>query len=310
MKRERSGISLLLGFLLGLSMLISFVHGKAATANQQKYQPGAQTSQASQENRSGLATLSPEEIITAITPLAQSRSIEKLVEKLQGIPASLARSIIQGLIHGELLPRNLLLQVIYGLSLQYPEADRSALLDMLFLVPQWDEGIPLLIVAAYSSYPQIIKSLIRWADTKIKNKAPQSQHLKRLLLNAFNYAVEHNKVRGLLVMRQQGVPIKPQQATRMLLQAKDPLVARFFIEVGADVNSAKKGITPLIQAVRNGNIDLVKALIANKAAVNAVADPAVGSALQAATQMQKKDSKDAPRFIAIEEYLRKHGAKE
>ena len=72
-------------------------------------------------------------------------------------------------------------------------------------------------------------------------------------------------------------------------------------KIGVDLEDARNGVTPLIQAVRDNKQKFVEQLLASGANLDAIVDPEVGSALQQAIEK---------RHVMLELYLRNKGAHE
>lgn len=71
----------------------------------------------------------------------------------------------------------------------------------------------------------------------------------------------------------------------LLLVARDPAVARWLIDHGADVNVfSNEGFTPLMDAARFGRVDMVQVLIDRKADLNLRSKPSNQTALELAAQ--------------------------
>src|SRR5579871_3544138 len=284
MKREKSGISLLLGSLLALSMLISALYGSKPQ--------GAQ-----QQESNAFATLTPQEAYDMLLPLMQSDSVSKIVDSLQNVSPQKVYDLFNLMISNAMLSQKSMVEAIAGVVLHHKDkASQYKILDTLLISPSVHERLPWPLIIAYSQYPQALAVLIEWA----RERRVQYPILKRMIGEAFDYAIEHNNVKGLQQLRAQGAPLSAIRASKMLWKAAEhslPEVAQFFLQQGADVNYVRHGSTPLIQAVKNLNNEMVRELIRNKANVNKMGSPEIGTAVQKALQLQQDPHKKA---VAIE----------
>jgi len=301
MKRERSGVVILLMVLLIFSATVGMLHAdKNAIPPNQKKTIGTTTGE--------LGDLSPEQAIAYLLPLTISRSIEKIVDAFIGVPAAKAKPILAHLIDVQqaALTRDDLVKLLFGIVAHYKaQADKFMVLDLIADHAVLQQGTPLLYTAAVSPYAKVVPVIMAW----IKQRASLSQ-LSAMTANsemrAFEYAVTHNAVAALNALHEHGVHIGAKQATDLLWKAvaagKKADIARFLIaQEHATVNDVRGGYTPLMQAAKHNQLGLVKALVEAGSDVNKLADPAVGTALQIAIERG---------YTAVELYLRDKGARE
>ncbi len=295
MKRERSGISLLLGSLLALSMLISAVYGSKPQGEHR-------------EESSALETVTVQEAYDMLLPLMQADSVSKIVASTQNVSPQKAHDLLELMVRNAVLSQQSMVEVIGGVALQYKDKDSHyKILDTLLISPSVHEGLPWPLIMAYSEYPESLKILIEWA----RERRARYPLLKRMIGEAFDYAIKHNNVKGLHQLHAKGAPLSPLRASKMLIKAAEhsmPEVAQFFIEHGADVNYVRHGSTPLIQAVKNLNNDMVTTLLHNKADANKMGSIEVGTPVQNALKLQKEPGKKGALAIEIETRLRAEGA--
>lgn len=290
MKREKSGVHLLLGLLLLFSISVGMLYGD---------KKGYVELKPHDRSAGGLATVSVDRAVQELAPFIQSRSKEQIVDSLEDVPVAQALAIIKKLLDESqvLLTGSDLVAIIYGVMLYYPVDVQYQFLDLIPAYPRLQGVEPLLFVAAHSSYPQAIPTIRAWSKKRLSDDG---------VARALTYAVEHDALDELRALHDNGITFTQGRATDLLWLAvnnnKSAVMVTYLINVaGAQVNSKKDGHTPLITAVEHNNMALVKTLVQLGAQVNMFVDPAVGTALQQAIHLGYTD---------IELYLRAHGARE
>ncbi len=294
MKRERSGVVMLLIMLLIFSATLGMLHGG--------------TQQKRTDSTGELGTLSSENALEFLTPLIESKSVDTLVDAMANIPATKARDLAEKIIktHQAALTRDDLLKMLFGLVLHYSaQPDQYKILDLVAQEPL-RKGAPLLYVAAMSDYAQGTPVLIAWM-----NKNAHDPYIGELvgdpIFKAYAFGITQNNLDALSTMHKQAARLTSKQATDLLWKVvtagkKNPAIAQFLVLVaGAQVDDVRQGKTPLTQAAQHKNLGMVKALVQSGADVNKVASDAVGTALEIAI---------GNGATAIEIYLREHGASE
>lgn len=296
MKRERSGVVMLLIMLLIFSATVGMLHSTPPTQQKKTDSTGE------------LGSVSPDVAAQLLTPLMLSESVDKLVEAMVGIEINkllpLAKKIIE--VRQAVLTQDDLLKIIFGLVSHFSDqVDQFKLFDLIADHEVLQKGAPIVYVAAVSDYSQVIPVVIAWAKERA-NQPKIASAVNNAVYKAYEFAVTQNNLDALAQLHKQGAVIQPQQATDLLWKAvtgrKKPAIAQFLIKSAhANVNDVRKGRTPLIQATEHNNLDMVKALADAGADVNKLADDQVGTALQIAIGRS---------YTKIDEYLRSKGARE
>ncbi|HEV2600976.1 MAG TPA: ankyrin repeat domain-containing protein [Candidatus Babeliales bacterium] len=264
------------------------------------------------ESVNPIATLSDDEVVNFLTPLLSAQSEDNIVDTLVNIPIQRASAIVEKIIATD-FPRNLIIQVIFGVATHYmnnPTAQKQlfVLLETKKLIP----GAPPLFIAAQSSYPQIIPPFLAWAGNK----------KKQIVNQALRYAVAQNGTKELTVLK---TLITPEQASELLWYAVDfngkSSVLQILIDRNANIEQTQQGKTLLLLAVERLNPRIISLLIKaadtrkinRKKYINKFIDPNIGTPLQLAIRMQN-DPKFAPNIkneaAQIELLLIKYGASE
>lgn len=294
MKRERSGVCLLLGLLLCFSVSVGMLYGDKKKQEQEDGSSG-----------DGLEALSLEQDMDILRPLLISHSIEKFVEAMKLTSSSRAYDILKLIVEmSNILTRDETIEIIYGVTSHYPDSKdvQFKLLDLILDHPHLQQGSPLIFVAAKSSFPHIIQLLLEWAENRSGRNADV---LKDMKSRAMIYAVKHDDLPALQIMQKNGAALSPQLATDLLwaaiLSKSSQELVQFLIKNGAEITNKRSGFMPLIKAASLNNMPAVKALVQSGADVNAFVDVQIGSALQQALENGYTD---------IELYLRDKGARE
>lgn len=297
MKRERSGVHLLLLLLLVFSVSVGWLYGdkKSVVPNQNN-------------GRAALATLSTDDALEILLPLVVSRSAEKLIEAMNYIPAQKAHDIIKAIIDTQQfnIMRDDILALIYGLEKYYAQKDEQySLLDLIVENEKLRKGTPFLFVAA-KTFPDVIPLLLAWQMDR------QDRHPSFFVdsqIAALRYAVENNASQELENLIK-GLSVNSNIATFLLWRALEtntrPEIVKLLIQAGAFVNDNKNGWSPLMKAIDNENFELVKLLIENNANPNALYEPRVGNPLQRILGRKQRGENS----LKIELFLREHGARE
>lgn len=244
--------------------------------------------------------LSDKEVLAEISPLLIAHDENNISNFLATLNNAQQISIIKQLLqdHKKHLSTQGRIGVILGVALRTSDiAHKKELLKIAIEDKNLVNHIPLFFVAK-ATFSELIPLFIETAAT---DKASQT----KLFTDAIDYAISHDKPP--IVNRLLMTSIKPSavQLTgwlwRVVQENKDAAFIPLLVSPGAQVNDAQKGKTPLITAVENNNQEQVLALLKHGAAINFIADPVVGSALQIAIKNGYTD---------LELLLRKHGARE
>ena len=306
MKLKEYDIFLLLGSLFIFSCGIGLWHdGK--TIHQTRV-PLALSVDVNAVPENSLQTMEMSNVLRYLQPLTSSRSVEKIIETMKGLTAKRAVDIAHVLINDAKGSLRLIdkKELLLGLALLYPEAaDQDLILNLYVQDAQLHSGKPLLVIAAQELYRADVPIILAWAQRMQTTLPVVPQVIKRIVADAFSYAIKHNDTKLFARLVQAGVELDAPLATALLWQVvdktKDAAVVPLLVAAGANLNEVKNKKTPLIQAVMNGNKDAVEALAKAGADVNLMPDKAVGTALQNAL---------ITRNVAIELILRNYNARE
>ncbi|HTN73959.1 MAG TPA: ankyrin repeat domain-containing protein, partial [Pirellulaceae bacterium] len=98
-----------------------------------------------------------------------------------------------------------------------------------------------------------------------------SPEVRRARTEEVTKAIEANDLPALTKLIERGIKLPPLEHDKsLIMQASEPAVVAFLIEHGADVNkTGDYAMTPLMDAARNGRVEIVKLLIAAGADLNA-----------------------------------------
>ncbi len=307
MINERPNVHLLLTILVIFSASVGILHGR------KKIRTLATQIDMDTVIGEGITTLSLDEAYDYLHSLVQSRNIRLLGQVIGQFSASAAKNLAEKILNDQSIPltqeEKIRLLFATTLQMQKKKGAQYLIFDLLLTHKELQQVHPALLVAADSAYTKAIPPFIKWIKNRLGNKAYQNDHayLNAMVNRALSQAVYTNDVNALDVMLSKTVRIKPQKASQLLWRAvcenKDTAFVPFLVRrAEADVNfSGDNKQTLLIKAVRNNNVDMVRALLEEGAKVNMILDPEVGSALQIAI---------GKKLVSIELRLRYHGALE
>jgi len=256
-----------------------------------------------------------EQIVELLAPLIQAHDVKKIIEVItNNIPkenGDKARDILRMLLTSDRfnLSKQEKLSILFAASIHYANElyPPFPFLDIMLADEKLIKKYPIAYVAAKTGNEYAIKRVIRWADySKTRVKPELQPFLANVGKNSIFFAAMNNEKNIIQTLNTYNVQISPKDATDILWkiveQNKDPELIKKMIDLyKADVKTAKNGSTLLIRAVKNRNLPMVKALLANKADINYIADPNIGSPVQNAVEV---------RDLIIESYLRDKGARE
>jgi Ankyrin repeats (3 copies) len=241
-----------------------------------------------------------DQAIIYLRPLIASHSAGTLAQALQNVNLERVIELADDIVDKEALTHDQKLLFLFALTFNYQDNSKAQfrILDRIIKYDQLQKGTPILLIAAHSDdFRGVIPTVLRWAH----NKKNEKQFIERALAGA----IEENDVAALKTLVRYKMPITKEQASQSLFkvvqQNKDPALVPFFVEHGADVNSAYKKRIPLIYATENNNKALVEALLKAGAKPEMFVDPEVGTALQIAIEK---------RYADIDVLLRTYGARE
>ncbi len=260
--------------------------------------------------RGPLANVTPERALEFLLPLMIAQDVDNMVKLMKGVSAPQARAILTLLFAQK--DSNLTVddkaRLLVGLVSTYYATDELAQYSLFDLLLRYSmvPTKPLAFIAACSSYAQAIPAILSWAQDRIKKDKKVPTWLKESGFKALQEAVMNNDFKSFSTLLNKGVYSTPVQAGQLLADAAGVKKERTdfvapLVRLKADLNYKGRGYTPLMRATAAGNLAFVKALVQAGADINFFADTAIGTALQIA--IEKKQ-------LAIEEFLRRHGAQE
>ena len=286
--RKRLDILILLGSLLILSMGIGILYAELNVEQS-----------AVLKGKKPFAT--DQEIINVLSANFSARNVREIGGLISRAPFEQQVRLLEKIIKNENIGLNRddkLELLLYLAAKTRQKKNQDKIFNLLLENPIFLAGTPVLYHAAAYHYENSIPALLTWLETKPDKKT-------KWIMDGFAYAIQENKPGVVQILFEQGVPISSAQATQLLWQAimqnKNEQFASLFAKKGARLNDSHGGVTPLIAAVKTGNLPMVKALLDNGARINLIKDPGVGSALQNA--IRKSDT-------PIELLLRTRGARE
>ncbi len=329
-KYKMSDIDVLLSGLLVFSIVVGGLHhvSLAAIKGAVPQKAEAKKTASEQESKNPWEDSTLEELQELIQPLIESESVEKLVEQIAGLTLPKMIPLLQSILENKqkMLDRDDRVELLLGVAATYKKSEeRNAILDLI-LNPKFaylQKGNPLIYVAATSKYPAMIPVIKEWYAKKVASQANAAELTDNMEKNALEQTVKEKKLKALEAMQQNGVAMTQDRQSLLLHDAVDKKagvdIVTFLLKNGAEVNSAIEGYTPLLTAVKNSDLELVKLLGENGADVNLIADNSVGNPLQMADSMiraaaskaqkEKRDPKAASKTaVDIKEYLIEKGA--
>lgn len=284
---KRIDIFILLGSLLILSMGIGILYAQVNEPQSSSSTP-----------RKPFAT--DKQILNVLSANLSARNVKEIGGLFQRTPLEQRIRLLETIIQNENigLNRDDEIELVLYIAHAARQKNKNNIFNLLIQNPKLLIGSPVLYQAALSGYQDSIPDLLTWLLNDPKRK-------EKWIMDAFVYAVQNNRPDIMQILVEKGVPISSKEATELLWQAittnKDGKFALLLAKKGARLNNARKGVTPLIAAVKTDNLAMVEALIDNGAVINLIKDPAVGSALQKAIEKE---------YTPIEMFLRSKGASE
>lgn len=319
MERKNADIDILLSALIVFSIIIGLLHSSWLMAEEvQPVQEAVQVVQEPDEIKIEIAApatttpppiaeISTKEAIELLQPLLESESVEKMVEKLAGIPLDKIVPILEHILGNkeQYLSRSSRIELLFGIANSYTAlAEKNRILD--FIVDSrylyLREGNPIIYIAAMSSYPQIIPVVKEWYGKRVSQQFNRDVLRAKLESKALTYAVEQKSLEALKAMKRFGLMKSKKNVSILLHDAVRTQAGRdiveYLLDSDADIDYALDGYTPLIRAVENNDLDTVQLLIERGADRDKIADDAIGNAMQIAASKE---------LVAIEEYLSEYG---
>ena len=261
------------------------------------------------------ASESTAQIIELLAPLIQTHDVKKIIDVItNNIPKEKlekARDIAKALLTSDRFDLNKQekLSILFAISIYYGNElyPPFPFLDIMLNDEKLIREYPIVYVAAKSGNEYAIKRVLSWADySKDKVKKELLPYLRDVAKHSILMAALNNEMDVLKTLYDYNVTISQADANEVLWQVvaqnKKPELIKMLINLyKAQVDKPKDGMTPLVKAVRNKNLPMVKELLANKANINLIADRAIGSPVQNAVEV---------RDLIIENFLRDNGARE
>jgi flavodoxin len=249
--------------------------------------------------------LSDKTILNQLSPLFMARDIKKIAEFIAKNPQAQQLRLVHQILSNQKNPLQVTdkIKVILELARKTENRnDRNNFYNALIENEQVAKQKPLLYIAAQSGYEDLIGSIADWLSE-------HTDIFTRWFYKAIHQTIKENQPEIAKKLLSRFMTVSPDLATKLLWKIvkgkKSPDFIMPLVKKGADVNSGQQGRTPLILAVENNDLALVEALLKNGAQdqINKFVDPAIGTALQTALRVQKKNPD-------MELLLRKYGAHE
>lgn len=289
-------IDMLLSALLVCSVIIGGFHHWALGADQKKPKKVKMTLG---KLGNPLADVTNSKILEVIQPFIISESVDKIIHAIIGLRIDKALAILKSILGStqHLLNRDDRATIIMGVAAGYADIkDKNRILDLLGNTADhfFNNGAPLLFLAARNRYPQVIPAVQKWYEAHAKKMGLPS--LDAFELKALNYAVEKKDHDALDAMKQNGVAINKQRASTLLNDAVrlgvETSVIDELLRYGADINYAINGYTPLLHAIKNSDRPAVELLIQHGADVNKLGNVDVGNPRQVARDAVSQASQE------------------
>lgn len=234
-------------------------------------------------------------IIDQINPLIISHDIKKLAKEINPLFIDVQKKILDYVLNNQKNPLSALerIELILNLILENPDQSYQNILLSLLSQDLILKNPPI-YVAAKTDVTQSIPIVLQWV------KQPQKQ--QEWIDKAIQFAIEQRDSDSLLKIVQHAPLAKPTDVVwHVVEQGLSPQLVQPLVKKGAQINEVRVGKTLLITAVHNNQIEMVKALLDNKANPNAFGHPANLTPLQIAVNKE---------YLDIEDLLRKRGARE
>ncbi len=280
-------ILILLGFLLLLSAGVSLL-AKAGTAQVASADLNADKT-----------------ILNQISPLFMARNTKKIAEYIAQRPQSQQLRLVTQILDDQKNPLEVTDKIKLLLELARKTENRNHRIDLyntLIENEQVANQKPLLYVAAEGNYEDLVGSIADWLSA-------HTDIFTDWFYKGVHQAIKENKPVIANKLLSRFLTLNTDLATTLLWEVVKGKKSSDFIapliKKGANVNSVQQGKTPLIAAVENNDLAQVETLLKNgaKEQINKFFAPEVGTPLQTAWRVQKKNSD-------MELLLRNYGAHE
>ena len=219
--------------------------------------------------------LSTQEVLAMSAPFVASRSVNRLVELLAGLPlenvVEVASSLVREKASGLSIEDKV--EFLMGLAHElHDESDREKILDLLVTgeLLKGDKNSSLMAVAR-GEFAPAVQDLVTWIG-KLPASDPKRLVAQAALRNALEYAARQGEIAVLKAFKQYGVALSKDEATQLLYamardaQGTADTVVALVKDFGANPNyESPEKITTLIAAIKankSAAVDFVRGLIA------------------------------------------------
>lgn len=233
------------------------------------------------------------EIFIQLNPLIIARNEKKISDFIGQLPDKQQINIMTHILDDKKNPLSAAEKIGLVFRLAKKKTDQKAQRELLRLLQNRSylaAEIPVFYVAGTAEYQSLIPLLV-------ENLTDQTQQ-KEWAYKALEYAINQDNI-GVVRQLLLRLKIDPKKLTQLLwhivVNNKNPIFIAPLVNNGAAINELKNGITPLIRAVQNNKLEMVKALIQAGAKTNIAPDPS-----KTPLQIALKNG-----FVDIELYLRK-----
>lgn len=235
-----------------------------------------------------------------LMPLVRSERIDDVIKLMKGLGHSEILSLTQKLSEDESASVEARLRTLLGVIAAYFETNQAGmqrLFDCCSSLSGDKKRPPMIYVAFKYGYETSVPLFLVYAKDKASKES--------FIVKSVAYALDKNDVAvAKKIIDQYGHDLTKEQLSSLLWQASDqdgssPEFVTLLHAVGADINYAHDGYTPLMRATVKKNLPFVKTLIAAGADKGIIIKPEIGTALQLAIEYNA---------IKIEIYLRELGA--
>jgi flavodoxin len=249
--------------------------------------------------------ISDKAILNQLSSLFMARNTKKIAEYIAQNPQEQQLRLVNQVLNDQKNPLEVTDKIKLVLELARKTENRNYrvnLYNTLIENEQVAKQKPLLYIAAEGNYEDLIGSIADWLSE-------HTDIFTDWFYRAVNQAIKENQPDIANKLLSRFLTISPDLSTKLLWEVvrgkKNANFIAPLVKRGANINSEQQGRTPLIAAVENDDLSLVEALLNNgaKEQINKFVDPAVGTALQTALRIQKKNPD-------MELLLRKYGAHE
>ncbi|MFC1843053.1 ankyrin repeat domain-containing protein [Candidatus Dependentiae bacterium] len=308
MKRKNNDIMILLFALLLFSLGVGWIYSKSAPKPKKSPKPPQEITYKPKDIPKEEKAMPTNEILEYIKEWVPTKGISHIIEVLK--EKSSKNTIVETLNkfleqHENEFSRQEKLKIIISIGHHYKNNKKLQfqIFDIIAQNKNIEEGeVPLLFAAIKIGEKKAIADLVEWYK---QSKRPKVRDLAKQTLE---YAAKNDNADAIKKLHEAGAKIDKSYATELLWivvkSNKGPKSIPFLKSLGADIDNydPKTKYTVLIQAIKNKNLDTVKALV--KAGVNiekSSKDNSIGYPLQVARELDQ---------VKIDLFLRSEGAED